>query len=188
MSERVLSGAPASPGLAIGRARVLSHPSEDPARDPLSAREAESEAERASAALRDAATELERIATQLREQGRDDDAEIVETGALMAADPMLDSAVSEAVTERGLGAGAALVDAAEKHAALIASLPDALLAARADDVRSLGRRAARIASGAAATSPRPTARRSSSWRTIWGPRTWRSTASSSPESPLPEAG
>ena len=27
MSERVLSGAPASPGLAIGRARVLAHPS-----------------------------------------------------------------------------------------------------------------------------------------------------------------
>ncbi len=66
---------------------------------------------------------------------------------------MLDSAVSEAVTERGLGAGAALVEATEQHAAVIASLPDALLAARADDVRSLGRRAARIASGVAADEP-----------------------------------
>ena len=65
------------------------------------------EAERASDALRQAAAELERIAAQLRDQGRDDDAEIVETGALMAADPMLDSAVSEAVTERGLRAAAA---------------------------------------------------------------------------------
>ena len=109
---------------------------------------AESEAERASAALREAAAELERIAAQLREQGRDDDAEIVETGALMAADPMLASAVSEAVTERGIRATAALVEATEKHAAVIASLPDPLLAARADDVRSLGRRAARIAAGA----------------------------------------
>jgi phosphoenolpyruvate-protein kinase (PTS system EI component) len=148
MSERVLSGAPASPGLVIGRARVLSDPSEDPASDSPSGGDAPSEAERASAALREAATELERIAAQLREQGRDDDAEIVETGGLMAADPMLDSAVSEAITERGLGAAAALVDATEKHAAVIAALPDALLAARADDVRSLGRRAARIASGA----------------------------------------
>jgi phosphoenolpyruvate-protein kinase (PTS system EI component) len=148
MSERVLSGAPASPGLAIGRARVLSHPSEDPARDPLSGVEARSEAEGASAALREAAAELERIAAQLREQGRDDDAEIVETGALMAADPMLAPAVSEAVLERGLRATAALVEATEKHAAVIASLPDPLLAARADDVRSLGRRAARIAAGA----------------------------------------
>ena len=148
MSERVLSGAPASPGLAIGRARVLSHPSEDTARDPLPTGEAEAEAERASDALRQAATELERIAAQLREQGREDDAEIVETGALMAADPMLDSAVSEAVTERGLRAPAAVIEATEQHAAVIASLPDALLAARADDVRSLGRRAARIAAGA----------------------------------------
>ncbi len=148
MSERVLRGAPASPGLAIGRARVLSHPSEDAARDPLPPGEAEAEAERASDALRQAAAELERIAAQLREQGRDDDAEIVETGALMAADPMLDSAVSEAVTERGLRAAAAVTEATEQHAAVIASLPDVLLAARADDVRSLGRRAARIAAGA----------------------------------------
>ena len=148
MSERVLSGAPASPGLAIGRARVLSHPSEDPARDPLSGPEAESEAERATAALRKAAAALERIAAQLREQGRDDDAEIVETGMLMATDPMLASAVSEAVTERGVRATAALVEATEKHATVIASLPDPVLASRADDVRSLGRRAARIAAGA----------------------------------------
>lgn len=152
MSERVLRGAPTSPGLAIGRARVLSHPSEDAARDPLppGEAEAEAEAERATDALRQAAAELERIAAQLREQGRDDDAEIVETGALMAADPMLDSAVSEAVTERGLRAAAAVIEATDQHAAVIASLPDALLAARADDVRSLGRRAARIAAGAPA--------------------------------------
>ena len=148
MSERVLSGAPASPGLAIGRARVLSHPSEDPARDPLLPAEVQAEAERATDALRQAAAELERIAADLREQGSDDDAEIVETGALMAADPVLHSAVRAAVTERGLRAAAALTDAAEEHALAIASLPDALLAARADDVRSLGRRAARIAAGA----------------------------------------
>ena len=149
MSERVLSGAPASPGLAIGRARVLSRPSEDPARGPLPpGEEADAEVERASAALREAAAELKRIAARLQEQGRDGDAEIVETGALMAADPVLESAVSTAITDRGLRAAAALIDATEEHALAIASLPDPLLAARADDIRSLGRRAARIASGA----------------------------------------
>jgi phosphoenolpyruvate-protein kinase (PTS system EI component) len=148
MSERVLSGAPASPGLAIGHARVLCHPSGVPAREPVSPADAEAEAERAAEALRRAAAELERIAAQLREQGRDGDAEIVETGALMAADPMLESAVSAAVKEHGRPAPTALLEATEEHAAAIASLPDALLAARADDVRSLGRRAARIASGA----------------------------------------
>jgi multiphosphoryl transfer protein len=146
--ERVLSGAPASPGLAIGQARVLSHPSEDPARDPGPIRDPAAEAELAREALRQAAAELEGVATALREDGRPDDAEIVETGALMAADPLLDAAVSEAVKERGRSAAAALAEAAEEHALVIESLPDTLLAARADDVRSLGRRAARIAAGA----------------------------------------
>jgi phosphoenolpyruvate-protein kinase (PTS system EI component) len=145
MSERVLSGAPASPGLAIGHARVLSNPSEEPARDPTRAPAAE--AEHARAALRQAAAELEGIAGGLRAQNRSDEAEIVETGALMAADPLLDSAVAAAVMERGRPAAAALLEAAEEHATAIASLPDALLAARADDVRSLGRRAARLAAG-----------------------------------------
>jgi phosphoenolpyruvate-protein kinase (PTS system EI component) len=147
MSERVLSGAPASPGLAIGHARILFLPAEEPARDSVPAGEAAAEAERARAALERAAAELERIAATLREQGRGDDAEIVETGALMAADPLLDTAVSAAVMEHGRSAAAALVEATEEHALVIESLPDALLAARADDVRSLGRRAARIAAG-----------------------------------------
>ena len=92
MSERVLSGAPASPGLAIGHARVLSHPSEVPARDPGPTREPAAEVEHALKALRQAAAELEAIAAALRDDGRPDDAEIVETGALMAADPLLESA------------------------------------------------------------------------------------------------
>ena len=147
MSERVLSGAPASPGLAIGRARVLSRPSEEPARDPGPTRPAPAEAEHARESLRQAAAELEQIASALRDDGRPGDAEIVETGVLIAADPLLESSVSDAVTERGRSAATALVEATEEHAAVIASLPDPLLAARADDVRSLGRRAARIASG-----------------------------------------
>ena len=136
-------------------------------------------------ALRRPRRELERIAAALRDEGRPDDAEIVETGALMAADPLLDAAVAAAVMERGRSAAAALIEATEEHAAAIASLPDELLAARADDVRSLGRRAARIAAGtfeaAAATAM---ARRSSSWRRTWVPPTWPSTATSSPESPF----
>ena len=153
MSERVLSGAPASPGLAIGHARVLSHPSGGPPRDPGPTREPEAEAAHALQALRQAATALGQIAARLRDDGRPDEAEIVETGVLMAADPLLESGVSSTVTDRGLSAAAALVDATEEHAAAIASLPDALLAARADDVRSLGRRAARIADGVPEETP-----------------------------------
>lgn len=147
MGERVLSGAPASPGLATGRARVLAAPSGAPAHDPGPLRRPDAEAEHAREALRGAGRELEAIGVRLRDDGQPDDAEIVETGALMAADPLLESAVSEGVTARGLSAAAALLEATEEHARAIASLPDVLLAARADDVRSLGRRAARIAAG-----------------------------------------
>jgi phosphoenolpyruvate-protein kinase (PTS system EI component) len=148
MSERVLRGAPASPGLAAGLARVLSLPSGASARVPVPEGELEAEAERARAALAEAASELELIAAGLREGGRGEEAEIVETGVLMAADPVLESAVTAAVLGRRASAEIALLEAAEEHAGVIESLPDAMLAARAGDVRSLGRRAARIAAGA----------------------------------------
>jgi phosphoenolpyruvate-protein kinase (PTS system EI component) len=149
MDERVLRGAPASPGLAAGRARVLSPPSEASAREPVPDTELEAEAQRARAALAEAASELEQIGAGLRESGRADEAEIVETGALMAADPVLETAVTAAVLEGRAPAAAALLAATEEHAHVIESLPDPTLAARADDVRSLGRRAARIATGSA---------------------------------------
>jgi phosphoenolpyruvate-protein kinase (PTS system EI component) len=147
MGERVLSGAPASPGIASGRARVLAHPLEASGHGTPPSRDPASEAAHAREALRRAGAELEAIAARLRDEGRTGDAEIVETGALMAADPVLESAVTAAVVDQGRAAGAALLDATGEHARAIAALPDALLAARADDVRSLGRRAARIAAG-----------------------------------------
>ncbi|MET0614468.1 MAG: putative PEP-binding protein [Thermoleophilaceae bacterium] len=148
MSERVLRGAPASPGLAAGHARSLSSPSGVSARAPVPDVEIDAEAERARRALAGAASELEAIGAGLRNSGRDQEAEIVETGALMAADPTLEAAVSAAIRERRMAAGPALLAAAEVHARAIEALPDPVLAARADDVRSLARRAARIADGA----------------------------------------
>jgi phosphoenolpyruvate-protein kinase (PTS system EI component) len=148
MGERVLRGAPASPGLAAGRARVLTPPSGAPARGPVADADLEGEFERARSALERAAAELERIGGGLRERGREEDADIVETGALMAADPVLETAVRTAVIERRESAAGALLAATDDHARAIEALPDELLAARADDVRSLGRRAARIAAGA----------------------------------------
>ena len=153
MSERVLRGAPASPGLAAGHARVLSEPSGASAREPVPEAELETEAARARAALADAGAEFEGIAAALRDSGRDEEAEIVETGALMAADPVLEATVSDGVITRRLDAATALLAASDEHAEVIASLPDPVLAARADDVRSLGRRAARIASGSGGSTP-----------------------------------
>jgi phosphoenolpyruvate-protein kinase (PTS system EI component) len=99
------------------------------------------ELERARAALRRAGDELTALAARLRADGAAEQADIVETGVLMAADPALDAAV-EAAVARGLAAPQAVVAAADELADLLAAIEDPVLAARADDVRSLGRRAA----------------------------------------------
>jgi phosphoenolpyruvate-protein kinase (PTS system EI component) len=145
MAEHVLRGRPASPGVGAGAARVLFTAVDSGTVVPEGQRA--KEAERAAAALAGAASELDAIAAELRAAGRAEEAEIVETGSLMATDPSLESGVRERVVDRGATAAAALVGATAEHAEALAALGDELLAARADDVVSLGRRAARIASG-----------------------------------------
>ena len=109
------------------------------------------EAQGAADALQLTASELERIAEDLREAGRDAEAEIVETGVLMALDPELSARVEALIVELGVSAEVALREAADQTAAELARLPDPALALRADDVRSVGRRAAACVAGAART-------------------------------------
>jgi phosphoenolpyruvate-protein kinase (PTS system EI component) len=144
-SECVISGVTAAPGIALGSAMAV---------DPETAADGQAgvlvdrtaELARARAALQSAAAELESIAGGLRKGGRTAAADIVETGALMAQDPGLHASL-ERLLESGLTAPAALREAAEESAVELAGLEDPMLAERADDVRSLGRRAAAHASG-----------------------------------------
>jgi multiphosphoryl transfer protein len=157
MGERLLRGLPASPGEAAGRARVL-----DPAVTdvpPLAEAERPAALAAARAALATAGAELEALAARLRSEGRESEAEIVETGVLMAADPALDAALEAAVLADGRPPAGALAAACGLHADAIAALPDPVLAARADDVRSLGRRAARalLPSDTSLSAPGPQA-------------------------------
>jgi phosphoenolpyruvate-protein kinase (PTS system EI component) len=144
--ERSLSGHPASPGLAVGPVRqwrtasTVDHP-------PLPESERARAIRDAAAALDAAGAEVAVLAAGL-EQG---DAEILETGILMASDPTLRATVERLIGETGLSASVALVVATEEVAALLDAIDDPLLAARASDVRSLGRRAARVADGAHGT-------------------------------------
>lgn len=105
------------------------------------------EAGRAIDALRGAASDLEAIARDLRDAGRTSEAEIVETGVLMALDPELTMRVELLIRDAGLRATDALREAAEQTALELMRLADPTLAERADDVRSIGRRAARRAAG-----------------------------------------
>jgi len=151
MAERTLSGVPASPGLASGSVSRLDW-TPPPRSEPLPAGQRADELARAHGALEAAAAQLEELAGRLGSQGRGTEAEIVETGALMARDPSLAAEVELAVLRRGEPAPVAIMSAAEVMAASLAAIDDETLAARADDVKSLGRRAARLAVGSGAAS------------------------------------
>jgi phosphoenolpyruvate-protein kinase (PTS system EI component) len=155
MAETRLQGVPASPGLALGRARVLGGPAPEHGTVPESRRPLE--VRRAREALDTAAAELDALAACVGGE----EAEIIRAGVLMAHDPVLVDDVERAVLE-GLSAAAALDTATRRHAEAIAALDDATLAARAEDVRSLGRRAIRL------TQPSTTLKGSDPFRVVEG--------------------
>jgi multiphosphoryl transfer protein len=142
MAEQRLTGLPGAPGMTAGTARVLAPARAESGTVPLERRAGE--LDRARRALAAAGVELEAMASRLRADGRPDEADVVATGALMAGDPALEAAV-ERHTSAGCSAPAAIAAACDEHAEAIATLGDERLAARAEDVRSLGRRAGRYA-------------------------------------------
>ncbi len=99
---------------------------------------------RAAAAA--AESQLEALATRIRAAGRPDDAGIFEAQAVLAADPtIVDGALARVAA--GSDPAAAVVDAADEAARMVAGLGDELLAARAADVRDVGARIARALRG-----------------------------------------
>ena len=145
-AERALTGVSAAPGVAVGPAVVLDRMPAN-ASGAVAAPQRGDEAKRAADALRVVAKELEEMAAALRRDGRGDEADIVETGVLMAMDPVLTARVESLVIESGLPAPDALRVGSDQTASELAEVADPTLALRADDVRSLGRRAAARAAG-----------------------------------------
>ena len=137
MTEREIRGLAASPGVGVGRVLLL----EPAGADTAPHRGAAAESEAAVAALGAVADELGARAERLRADGFGAEAEILEANALMALDPMLRAEVERLAA--GETASSALRSATQRHADLLAALDDPMLAARATDVRELGRRAAR---------------------------------------------
>lgn len=136
MAPSALHGLGASPGVAVGVALGVRE---------VAASNAPPDPDAAIAALERAAAELSAAAADLRDAGLADEAEILEANRLMAEDPSLAARVHE--LGAALSPAEALRAAAEEYAGKLAGLSDPLLAARAADVREVGRRAARIAVG-----------------------------------------
>jgi phosphoenolpyruvate-protein phosphotransferase len=156
MSAREMRGVAAAPGIVAGKLRHFGGPpifADQPALpEPLRA----GESEQAAKALEAAAVEVDLLVAKMEAEGRDEEAEILATGAMMARDPQLAASVEAAIMVDGLSAGAAISRAIDTHAATLAALGDPLLASRAEDVRSIGRRAVRLATGPESGSPTAT--------------------------------
>lgn len=153
MTERVLAGVPASPGTAFGEVRHLDAGDEIDA-SVLDEAARPAAAQRALSALARSAHELEDLVATLRVEGRSEEADILDAGMMMAEDPVLVEAVERAVLTRGLPAASAIRVEVEAIAAQLDSIGDPELAARAADVRSLARRASRLASDDAVPTDR----------------------------------
>lgn len=135
-----LHGVPAAPGVATGSPWIHRPPPPGGI------------ATRSIAAAADLAVgELERLGLRLRDEGRLDEAQILEAQALMAADDELLGRARDRQAD-GEDPVAAVIAAGDEVAAIFAAMDDELLAARAADVRDVAGRIARHVAGA--ESPR----------------------------------
>ncbi|BCJ74327.1 hypothetical protein CS0771_38710 [Catellatospora sp. IY07-71] len=132
MTSEYYAGVAGAPGVAVGRVRRLTYGGDG---EPATASPAQ-----VGAAFDAVAARLRCTAQAMRERGENGTpADILEATALIADDPDLRAAAVAAV-ETGVPADRAVADAAERYAAVLAALPDPTLAARAADVRQVGRR------------------------------------------------
>jgi phosphoenolpyruvate-protein phosphotransferase len=96
-----------------------------------------------------ASDELEALAARLRDEGRPEEAEILDAQALMATDDALLGAARDRLAE-GDGPATAVVVAGNEVAAGLEAIDDPVLSARAADVRDVAARIARHVTGAQA--------------------------------------
>jgi phosphoenolpyruvate-protein kinase (PTS system EI component) len=131
MTGAAYRGQPVSEGTAVGEVYLGDAPNGRTGRA-----KADVTADEVQVAFAAVAHDRAELARELRSRGRDHDADIVEVGALIAADPALTGPVLGAVRD-GADALAAIEEKAEAQAALLAALPDPDLAQRAGDVRQV---------------------------------------------------
>jgi phosphoenolpyruvate-protein kinase (PTS system EI component) len=89
-----------------------------------------------AAAFGEVSAERFALAGRLRDAGREQEADIIEVGALIAADPALSEPAIRAV-RGGQDAGSAVREAAEQQAQAMESLANRALAERAGDIRQV---------------------------------------------------
>ena len=136
-----LTGVAASEGVAIGPVFVHSPGEFKPDRQTIPEGTAEAEIARFEEAVQAVVPQLEATAEKLREAGNDDEAAIFDAHIELAQDPELADGVAERVKNLE-SPEAAVLAVGEEYAAMFASMEDAYMAARADDVWDIARQIA----------------------------------------------
>lgn len=148
MSRR-LRGAGISPGLAIGRAVVMTQAPRPGMNDDSAGRGAAAECssapgdvaheiERFERGVRRASAQLEEVRIDAERRLGSNEAAIFAAQLLMAQDPSLAESVVERIRSGLVTAECACIEASEEHAAMLAAIGDPYLAARASDIREVG--------------------------------------------------
>ena len=130
-----LRGTPAAPGMAVAAPWIY--------RAAAHAGVESMSLDEASAA---AADEIGALGAQLRDAGREEEAEILDAQAMMAVDPELQAAAAE-LAANGASPAAAIIEAGDAVASQFEATGDEFLAARGADVRDVTARIARIMTG-----------------------------------------
>jgi phosphoenolpyruvate-protein kinase (PTS system EI component) len=144
-------GLPVSAGTAAGVLAIAVDPADDTGADTVAAAATPEEVAAAFAAV---AAERSALAGRLRAAGRGGEADIIEIGALIAADPSLSGPAVASVRD-GVDAATAVRETTERHAAAMARLDNPALAERAGDIRQIADAVLRriAAAGGARTGP-----------------------------------
>ncbi|MEZ5080490.1 MAG: phosphoenolpyruvate-utilizing N-terminal domain-containing protein [Thermoleophilia bacterium] len=128
---------PASPGVAVGPARHLER--SEPVVPDVAAASADAEHGELARALAVSRAELEQVRAATRRQAGEAEAAIFDAHLAMLDDPELLAGVRDAI-DGGLAAAMAWHDAITALAERYSRMESPYLAARADDVREVGRR------------------------------------------------
>jgi phosphotransferase system enzyme I (PtsI) len=144
MPEKILKGIPASDGIAIGP--LFCYIPAELTIPVCAAGSVDEEMARFAAARLQAGVELHELYRAVEKRVGPEEAAIFEAHQEMLADPALEGKIREFV-EIGQTAEQALVQATAELAGMLASMNDELFAARALDVRDVGRRMLRVMLG-----------------------------------------
>ena len=145
-TRRALTGVAAAPGAARGPA-VLIERHELPAPRRIAWDEVEAEVRRLRDAAAAVAAATESLAAEVAASGAEEESGIFAAQAEMARDPQLVDVAVEHVRTNLVEAAGGIAAAADASAAILASLDDELLRARAADVLDVGDRIARHLAG-----------------------------------------